>query len=94
MQYQVSCSPLWASAGARSSQSTNGCRDEEKHNCAERCVDDRGHNSGTEMNSQFRKKPVANEGTDNPDDEISKDAEAGALYDLTSKPSGDETDDQ
>ena len=46
------------------------------------------------MEAELWKKPTANEGTCNSDEEIADDSEPGALYDLTRQPSGDETDKQ
>jgi hypothetical protein len=44
------------------------------------------------VNSQLRQQPAADEGADDPNDDISEDSEAGALYDLSGKPSSDEAD--
>jgi len=46
------------------------------------------------MNPELRQQPAPDEGADDSDDEIADDPETGALHDLTSKPPGNEADQQ
>src|SRR6185369_8149182 len=46
------------------------------------------------MDTELRQQPAPDEGADDSDDEVADNAEPGALYDLTGKPSGNEADQQ
>jgi hypothetical protein len=64
----------------------------QKSDGADGGVDDRGDNSGTEMDTNSRQQPVANECADNTDYEIANESESGSSYDLSSQPAGNKTD--
>jgi hypothetical protein len=46
------------------------------------------------MEAELWKEPTANEGACDSYEEVADDSKPGALHDLTSQPSGDETDQQ
>src|SRR5258708_3407446 len=60
--------------------------DKQQHDRADRCVDDRGDDSGAEMDAEAREQPVADESTHDADEDIADDAEAGPLDDLACQP--------
>src|ERR1700704_954904 len=68
--------------------------DEQQHDGADRCIDDRGDDAGAEMDAKARQQPIADERADDADQEIAEEAKAGALDDLARQPAGDETDEQ
>jgi hypothetical protein len=54
----------------------------QKKDGADGGVDDRGDNSGPEMDAELRQQPVANERADNADDEIGDESVSGPPHDL------------
>ena len=68
--------------------------DEEQHDRANGGVDDRGDNSGTKLNTEPRQQPAPNEGTDDPDDEVTNKPKTGPAHDLTGQPAGDHANQQ
>jgi hypothetical protein len=62
--------------------------DEQKHNRADGGVDDQVDSSDTEMDIKSRQQPVTDERADNPDYQVPDEAEPDAPHDLTSQPSG------
>src|ERR1700682_5254317 len=68
--------------------------DEQQHHGANRRIDDRGDETGAEMDAEARQQPIADERADDADQEIADEAKAGPLDDLTRQPAGDETDEQ
>jgi hypothetical protein len=57
-------------------------------------VDDRADNSDTKMDTDLRQEPVADEGANNSDDEVTNQAETCALYDLAGQPPRNEANEQ
>src|SRR5580700_7689239 len=68
--------------------------DEEKHDRADKGVDDERDHADAEMNTELRQQPVADEGADQSDDQIADQAETAAGHHPAGKPSGDDTDDK
>jgi hypothetical protein len=65
--------------------------DEQKHDRADGGVDDQVDSSDTEMDIKSRQQPVTDERADNPDYQVPDEAEPHAPHDLTSQPSGNNT---
>src|ERR1700736_1989231 len=63
-----------APTGAPAATATDEPDDEEQQAGADRGVDDRGHDPGTNMETELRHQPVADEGADNPDYQVANDA--------------------
>jgi hypothetical protein len=66
--------------------------DEEQQHGADRGVDDRGDDSGTNMETQLRHQPTANEGADNTDQQVTNEAKSGPVHYLTGQPTGNDAD--
>jgi hypothetical protein len=82
------------SAPAASNATSQKPNHEQKQDRANRGVDDRGDNPGTEMDTDLRQQPVANECPDDTDYEIGDESESGPPYDLSGQPAGNKTDEQ
>src|SRR5271170_3222166 len=83
-----------ASAPAASKATSQEPNHKQKQDGADGSVDDRGDNSGTEMDTDSRQHPVANECADNAYYEIADEAESGPPHDLSGQPTGDKTNEQ
>src|SRR5580658_3718413 len=79
-------------ASPSASTSANESDDDQKQNCADRGVGDRGYDAVAEMNVELRQRPASDEGAGNADDEVAEDSKARALHDLAGDPSGDDAD--
>src|SRR5437868_13641724 len=67
---------------------------QEQQDRAQSCVDDGADHSRTQMETELRQDPVANECTDNPDEQIADDSEPGPSDDFASQPAGNDADEQ
>ena len=56
--------------------------DEQQHDGADGCVDDRCGHPDTKLDTEPRQQPIPDEGADNTDDEIADDSKTGAAHDL------------
>jgi hypothetical protein len=83
-----------ASAPAASKATSQKPNHKQKQDGANGSVDDRGDNSRTEMDTDSRQHPVANECTDNAYHEIADESESGPPHDLSGQPTGDKTNEQ
>src|SRR6266536_1995394 len=77
-------------ASSPSAPSVDEPKNYQKQYCADSSVDNGGDDAGPKMNAQLRQQPIADEGADDPNDDIGEETEAGALHDLSGKPSSDE----
>lgn len=59
---------------------------EEQQDRADRCIDDGADYSGTEVHADTRQQPAADEGADDPDQQVANDSETGASDDFAGKP--------
>jgi hypothetical protein len=82
------------SAPATSEATPQKPNHKQKQDRANRSVDDRGDNAGTEMDADLRQQPVANKCADNAYYQIADESEPGPPYDLSCQPASDETDEQ
>jgi hypothetical protein len=83
-----------ASAPAASKATSQKPNHKQKQDGADGSVDDRGDNTGTEVDADLRQQPVANECADNAYYEIADESESGAPYDLSGQPTSNKTDKQ
>src|SRR5712691_11048054 len=66
----------------------------QKQDGADSGIDDCRDNSRTEMDTDLRQQPVANERPDNTNCDIAYKPEASSLYDFAGQPAGNKTDRQ
>jgi hypothetical protein len=83
-----------ASAPAASKATSQKPNHKQKQDGADGSVDDRGDNTGTEVDADLRQQPVANECADNAYYEIADESESRAPYDLSGQPTSNKTDKQ
>jgi hypothetical protein len=57
-------------------------------------IDNRHDNARAEADPELRKQPTPDQGANNSDQEITDNSEPGALHDLASKPTRDDSDEQ
>ena len=57
--------------------------DDQQHDRTDRGVDDRGHEPGAEMDPEARYQPASDEGAEDADHDVTKDAKPGSADDLT-----------
>lgn len=88
---RMSPAPTTAPAPTPPASTLDEADDEEQHNRADGGIDDQTEDSGAKMDVQSRQQPVANEGADNPDDQITDEPKSCALHDLTGQPPGNQT---
>ena len=86
--------PLPPSASAPASETATTLQkpdDHQKQNGANSGVDDCRDNSRTEMDTNLRQQPVANERADNTNYDIAYKPEASPSYDFAGQPTGNKT---
>jgi hypothetical protein len=66
---------------------------DEQHNGANGGIDDQRDRPDTKMNAQSRQQPIADERSDNSDDQVSDEPKSTAPNDLTSQPPRNNADD-
>src|SRR4029077_15502119 len=81
-------------AAVPSAASTDQPDDDQQQDGADGGVDDRADNPGTEMDTDLRQEPVADEGTDDNDYHVTNEAKTGALDDLAGQPPGNKANEQ
>src|ERR1700733_9090503 len=62
--------------------------DEKKYHRADGRVDDGRHDTDAKVDTELGQQPVANEGSDDPDEEVTDETERAASHDLARQPSG------
>jgi hypothetical protein len=83
--------PAAAPPASPSAATSKESHDEEQQYRTDGGVDDCADQSSTKMDAQLRQQPTSDKGTQNPDNEVANDPEAGALHDLTCQPACNET---
>jgi hypothetical protein len=86
--------PERSTLSSPSTPSVHESENDQKQHGTDGGVDDGGDDAGAKVNSELRQQPAADEGADDPNDDIRDDSEAGALYDLSRKPSSDKANQQ
>src|ERR1700731_139948 len=81
--------PTTATAAFPISATPDEPHDEQQHDRAYRGVEDRRANSDPEMDPEPRQQPAPNEGTDDPDDEVTNKPKTIPAHDLAGQPAGD-----
>jgi hypothetical protein len=76
------------------SAASNEAHDEQEQNGADGGVDDGTDQSGPEMDPEVGQQPASEKGTQNSDEDVADESEAGPLDDLASEPAGNEADKQ
>jgi hypothetical protein len=76
------------------SATTNEAHDEQEKYGPDGGVEDCSDQSGSEMDAEFGQQPASNKGTQDSDDKITDESEAGPLHDLAGEPAGDEANKQ
>src|SRR6266487_5903172 len=69
-------------------------KDQQKHHRADRGGDDRGDDAPSEMNTQFRQQPSADEGANDSNADVGHETEARTPHDLPGQPACDKADNQ
>jgi len=67
---------------------------EQQQDGADGGVDDRADDSDAEMQAELRHQPIADEGANDADDQVTNDPKSGSLHDFTGQPPGDKPDQQ
>jgi hypothetical protein len=86
--------PAPAPAATKAAAAADEPHDEQENQRPDGCVDDGGDNSDAKVEAELGQQPVANEGANDPDEEVTDESEPGASHDLTRQPSGNEADHQ
>jgi hypothetical protein len=86
--------PISSAASTPSSSATNQPDDQQQDQRSDGGIDDRRNDPRAEVDTELRKQPTPDEGAYDPDEEVADNPKAGALNNLTSKPSGNEADQQ
>ena len=79
-------------AAAETTAARKESDEKEQHDRADRGVDDEADGPDTEMDVQPWQQPIADERTDDSDDQVTDEAEAAASHDLTRQPAGNDAD--
>jgi len=87
MRDRLPASSPASSPSASATYEPENKQEQERADCG---VDDRRDNAGSEVEAELGQQPVADECTDDSDDNIADDPEPGALHDLAGQPSGSE----
>jgi hypothetical protein len=74
--------------------SSDNPEDQQKYHGPDGGGGNRVHNPGANTDAQPGQQPRADEGADNPDDDVANDPEAGSLHELSGEPACNETYDQ
>jgi len=77
-----------------SASAANQPDDQQQYQRSDDGIDDRRNDTRAEVDTELRKQPTPDEGADDPDEEVADNPKAGALNNLTSKPSGNDADEQ
>jgi hypothetical protein len=72
----------------------NEAHDEQKQHGTYGGIDDGSDQSGTEMDAELGQQPASDQGTQQSDDKVADEPEAGSLHELTRQPAGDEANKQ
>jgi hypothetical protein len=67
---------------------------QQKHDCADGCIDDRSDDTGAQAEAKPGQEPTGNEGANDAKDKITDKAQTAAIDDLTGDPAGNDADDQ
>jgi hypothetical protein len=73
---------------------SNQAHDEQEQYGADGGVDDCTDQSDPEMDPELGQQPASDKGTQDSDDKVADESEAGPLHDLASEPAGDEANKQ
>jgi hypothetical protein len=84
--------PAPTPASAPTASAADESEDQEEQQRADGGVDDRRDNTNAKVDAELGQQPLADEGADDSDDEVTDDPKAGALHDLARQPSGHDTD--
>jgi len=86
--------PAPTSAPAASKATSQKPHHKQKQDGANSSIEDRRDDAGTQMDSDLRQQPVANERADNAYNEIADESESNPPDDLSGQPASDNTDEQ
>jgi hypothetical protein len=75
-------------------RSSHEPQEQQQDNRSDGGVDDVRRRANAEMNAQSRQNPVANEGAENSDNNVTNESEAAASHELPCQPSGDKSNQQ
>ena len=73
------------------SAAVNEAHDEQKQHGTYGGVDDCIDQSGPEMDAELGQQPASDQGTQEADDKVADEPEAGSLHELARQPAGNET---
>jgi hypothetical protein len=76
------------------SAASNEAHDEQEQYGPDGGVEDGTDQSGPEMDAELRQQPASNKGTQNSDNKVADQSEAGPLHDLAGEPTGDKANKQ
>jgi type IV secretory pathway VirB10-like protein len=76
------------------STASNEAHDEQQQYGTDGRVDDGTDQSGPKMDAELGQQPASDKGTQDSDDKVADESEAGPLHDLASKPAGYEANEQ
>jgi hypothetical protein len=77
----------WWAASSPSAPSVDEPENDQKHYGADRGGDDGGDDADAKVDAQLGQQPITDKGADDPNDDVVDETEAGALHDLSGKPS-------
>jgi hypothetical protein len=70
----------------------NQAKQQEKYNGSDKGIDDQGDNPDPEVNTQPRQQPIANEGADQTDQQVSNESKAATLHHPARQIAGNDSD--
>jgi hypothetical protein len=76
------------------STTSNEAHDQQEQYGTDSGVDDCTDQSGPEMDAELGQQPASDKGTQDSDDKVADESEAGPLHDLAGEPAGNEADKQ
>jgi hypothetical protein len=76
------------------SAASNEAHDEQEQYGTDCGVDDCADQSGPDMDPELWQQPASNKGTQDSDDKVADESEAGPLHDLAGEPAGNEANKQ
>jgi hypothetical protein len=83
-----------APAPADGAAAANKPQDDKKYQRADGGVDDRRYSTDAQVDIELGQQPISNEGSCDPDDQVTDESEPGASQDLARQPSSNEPDQQ
>src|SRR5579872_4137731 len=85
--------PAIAPAAAPAAIAGDDPDNHQQHDRADHGIEDRGQDSGAQMDAKARQQPVTDKRADDPDGEVADQAEPAAVDNFAGEPSGDDADD-